>query len=122
MVVTNMRLLAISATVLAVCWMVDSKFSSPKVQVYSHKPARLGEENTVICHVSEFHPPDINIQLFKNGVEIREAVQTDLSFKKNWHFHLTKHIDIIPAEGDKYFCKVIHGMELGKDYDWEPNM
>ncbi|XP_054608783.1 beta-2-microglobulin [Dunckerocampus dactyliophorus] len=122
MVVVNMRLLAILAVLAAVCWKVDSKFSPPKVQVYSHKPAQFGEQNTVICHVSEFHPPDINIQLFKNGVEITEAVQTDLSFKKNWHFHLTKHIDITPMEGDKYICKVIHATGPAKDYDWEPNM
>ncbi|XP_061921656.1 beta-2-microglobulin-like isoform X2 [Entelurus aequoreus] len=96
--------------------------SPPKVHVYSFKPAKFGEQNTVICHVSEFHPPDIRIQMFKNGEVIGKVVQTDLSFKKNWHFHLTKHIETTLVQGDKFMCEVIHGTSASKYFDWEVNM
>lgn len=89
----------------------------PKVQVYSHKPGEFGKENILICHVSEFHPPDITIQLLKDGGEIPNANQTDLAFKKNWHFHLTKTAAFTPVVGEKYSCKVTHGSTV-KDYAW----
>nr|ACI66734.2 Beta-2-microglobulin precursor [Salmo salar] len=52
---------------------VESKESPPKVQVYSRNPGNFGDKNTLICHVTGFHPPDISIQLLKNGVEIPDT-------------------------------------------------
>ncbi|XP_061769210.1 beta-2-microglobulin-like isoform X1 [Nerophis ophidion] len=117
-----MKVPAFLLVLAAVYWVVDSKFSPPKVHVYSANPAMFGEQNMVICHVSEFHPPDIHIKLFKNGKEIKEAVLTDLSFKKNWHFHLTKHVETTLVQGDKFMCEVIHGTSASKYFDWEVNM
>ena len=67
--------------------------------------------------MSNFHPPDISIQLMKNDMEIPDAKQTDLAFKDNWQFHLTKNVAFTPEEGDKYSCKVTHG-DSKKDYAW----
>ncbi|MCI4381222.1 hypothetical protein PGIGA_G00249140 [Pangasianodon gigas] len=61
-----------------------AKESSPKIQVYSRNPGEYGKENTLICHVSDFHPPDIEIKLMKNGAEIPNAKQTDLAFEQGW--------------------------------------
>lgn len=66
------------------------------------------KENTLICHVSDFHPPDIEIQLLKNGVEIQGAEQTDLAFEKGWKFHLTRSVKFSPSSGENYSCKVRH--------------
>ncbi|XP_063072993.1 beta-2-microglobulin-like, partial [Engraulis encrasicolus] len=95
----------------------------PKVQVYSRNPGKLDDPNanTLICHVSGFHPPDITITLLKNGQEIQGAKQTDLAFESGWQFHLTKHVAFQPKTGDKYICKVRH-MKEEKDYSWEPDM
>lgn len=109
------------AAFAAVCFMVDSKNSPAKVQVYSRNPGEFGKANTLICHVSDFHPPDIKIQLMKDGMEIPNADQTDLAFKQGWLFHLTKNVDFTPTGGEKYSCRVTHGGVL-KDYAWEPNM
>uniref|UniRef100_A0A3Q3WMI2 Beta-2-microglobulin n=1 Tax=Mola mola TaxID=94237 RepID=A0A3Q3WMI2_MOLML len=93
----------------------------PKVQVYSRNPGELDQMNTLICHVSGFHPPDITIQLMVDEVEVRNANQTDLAFGENWHFHLTKSATFTPKSGQKYSCKVTHGRSVN-DYAWEPNM
>ncbi|XP_046878447.1 beta-2-microglobulin-like [Hypomesus transpacificus] len=100
---------------------VESKESPPKVQVYGHNPGKYGTPNTLICHVSGFHPPDISIQLMRNGVEIPNAKQTDLAFEKGWKFHLTKSVDFTPQEEDKFICKVRH-LTKEQDYMWEPDM
>eukprot|EP00063_Salmo_salar_P068397 XP_014043232.1 PREDICTED: beta-2-microglobulin-like [Salmo salar] len=100
---------------------VESKESPPKVQVYSRNPGNFGDKNTLICHVSGFHPPDISIQLLKNGVEIPDAKQTDLAFEQGWQFHLTKSVGFTPDSGEEYTCRVRHLKNL-KTYTWEPDM
>uniref|UniRef100_A0A8C7XGJ1 Beta-2-microglobulin n=1 Tax=Oryzias sinensis TaxID=183150 RepID=A0A8C7XGJ1_9TELE len=93
----------------------------PTVQVYSRDPGQYGKENTLICHVSNFHPPDITIRLMEDDQELPGAKQTDLAFKQNWHFHLTKSAPFTPKQGSRYTCKVTHS-GLAKDYTWESNM
>ncbi|XP_028256267.1 beta-2-microglobulin-like [Parambassis ranga] len=115
------KLLLCFAALAAVYSTVESKHTPPKVQVYSRDPGEFGKGNTLICHVSNFHPPDIKIQLMKNGAEIPDAKQTDLAFKQDWHFHLTRNVPFTPKEGEEYSCKVTHGQNV-KVYAWEPNM
>ncbi|XP_026781288.1 beta-2-microglobulin, like [Pangasianodon hypophthalmus] len=98
-----------------------AKESSPKIQVYSRNPGEYGKENTLICHVSDFHPPDIEIKLLKNGVEIPNAKQTDLAFEQGWKFHLTKSVAFTPTSGDTFSCKVRH-LSSEKTFTWEPDM
>ncbi|XP_036376041.1 beta-2-microglobulin-like [Megalops cyprinoides] len=100
---------------------VNAKTSPPKVQVYSRNPGEFGKSNTLICHVSGFHPPDISITLLKDGVEIPKAKQTDLAFEQSWQFHLTKSVPFTPEKGETYSCKVRH-MQDTKNYNWEPDM
>jgi hypothetical protein len=78
------------------------------VQVYSSIPAEFGEPNTLICLVQAFHPPEITIELLKDGAVLPNANQTDLSFDKTWHFHLSKFADITPSKEESYACQVTH--------------
>ncbi|XP_004573138.1 beta-2-microglobulin [Maylandia zebra] len=110
------------AVIAAVYCAVEGKYSAPKTQVYSRNPGKYGEENVLICHVSDFHPPDITITLLKDGAEIPNAKQTDLVFNQDWHFHLTKHVAFTPKEGENYACKVTHGTQEPKTFGWESNM
>ncbi|KAM6984817.1 beta-2-microglobulin, partial [Aplochiton taeniatus] len=89
----------------------------PKVQVYSRNPGELGKDNTLICHVSGFHPPDIQIEILKDGKEIPEAKQTDLAFEQGWQFHLTRSVPFTPKSGENYICKVTH-VGNAKSYTW----
>ncbi|XP_061663387.1 beta-2-microglobulin [Syngnathoides biaculeatus] len=117
-----MKFVPVLALMAALYWTADSKFQSPTVQVYSYKPGQYGMPNSLICHVSQFHPPDITVKLFKNGRELPDAAESDLSFEKNWQFHLTKHAPFTPNKEDKYYCQVIHASTPSKNIDWEPNM
>uniref|UniRef100_A0A5G2QVI0 Beta-2-microglobulin n=1 Tax=Sus scrofa TaxID=9823 RepID=A0A5G2QVI0_PIG len=79
----------------------------PKVQVYSRHPAENGKPNYLNCYVSGFHPPQIEIDLLKNG-EKMNAEQSDLSFSKDWSFYLLVHTEFTPNAVDQYSCRVKH--------------
>ncbi|XP_071358143.1 beta-2-microglobulin-like [Trachinotus anak] len=98
-----------------------AKESQPKVQVYTRTPGFYGKENILICHVNEFHPPEITIELLKDGKVIPGATQTDLAFEENWHYHLTKHAPFTPNKDENYACRVTH-MGKQKTFLWEPDM
>ncbi|XP_020793897.1 beta-2-microglobulin-like [Boleophthalmus pectinirostris] len=108
---------------VAVFCAVDAGYmrSPPKVQLYSRDPGLFGKGNVLICHVSQFHPPDITITLLKGDAPLDNAQQTDLAFKQDWHFHLTNSAPFTPESGVKFTCRVNHGGRV-TDYVWDPNM
>ncbi|CAF94241.1 unnamed protein product [Tetraodon nigroviridis] len=57
----------------------------------------------------------------KGEEELKNANQTDLAFKQDWHFHLTKSVFFTPERGEKYICKVTHGDKVQK-FEWESSM
>uniref|UniRef100_A0A8C6CVT5 Beta-2-microglobulin n=1 Tax=Moschus moschiferus TaxID=68415 RepID=A0A8C6CVT5_MOSMO len=79
----------------------------PKIQVYSRHPPEDGKPNYLNCYVSGFHPPQIEIDLLKNG-EKMESEQSDLSFSKDWSFYLLSHAEFTPNSRDQYSCRVKH--------------
>ncbi|XP_056585474.1 beta-2-microglobulin, like [Triplophysa dalaica] len=111
----------IAAVVVLLSVSCFAKQSEPKVQVYSRNVGLFGQKNVLICHASGFHPPDIVIDLLKNGNVIPESTQTDLAFEQGWDFHLTKHVEFLPQSGEDYACRVRH-MTTTKTYTWEPDM
>ncbi|CAI5635415.1 unnamed protein product [Oreochromis niloticus] len=98
-----------------------AKNSSPKVQVYTRSPGQYGTANTLICHVSGFHPPEITIELLKNDKVIPGSQQTDLAFEENWHYHMTKHVPFTPTKEDVFSCRVTHTGKK-RTYIWEADM
>ncbi|KAJ8245365.1 hypothetical protein GJAV_G00269980 [Gymnothorax javanicus] len=60
----------IAAFCLAVLAEVNSRESPPVVRIFSKLPGEYGKENSLVCHLSGFHPPDVSISLLRNGVEI----------------------------------------------------
>ncbi|XP_054421029.1 beta-2-microglobulin [Pteronotus mesoamericanus] len=86
---------------------LDAIQRSPKVQVYSRHPAENGKPNFLNCYVSGFHPPQIDVQLLKNGKEMKTE-KSDLSFSKDWSFYLLVHANFTPSAEDEYTCVVEH--------------
>lgn len=80
----------------------------PQVQVYTRHPAENGKSNFLNCYVSQFHPPQIEIELLKNGKKIENTELSDLSFNKDWTFYLLAHTEFVPNANDKYACRVTH--------------
>ncbi|XP_026219742.1 beta-2-microglobulin-like [Anabas testudineus] len=116
-----MKLLLCLAALTAVYCTVDSVRTPPKVQLYSRDPGEYNKENTLICHTSGFHPPDITIRILKDGKELPDAKQTDLSFAQDWRFRVTKYVPFKPQKGETFTCEVTHGSTKNV-YSWEPNM
>ncbi|KAM6202480.1 beta-2-microglobulin [Rhynchocyon petersi] len=84
-------------------------FGVPKIQVYSRHPAENGKPNYLNCYVSGFHPPQITIDLYKNGQNITEKVErSDLAFSKDWSFYLLVSTEFTPSDKDLYTCRVTH--------------
>ncbi|XP_075569829.1 beta-2-microglobulin [Pelecanus crispus] len=81
---------------------------APKVDVYSRKHAAYGEENTLNCFVSGFHPPKIDITLLKNGEPMSNVQYTDMSFNDKWYFQRLVYAPFTPKKGDIYVCRVAH--------------
>ncbi|KFQ77583.1 Beta-2-microglobulin, partial [Phoenicopterus ruber ruber] len=81
---------------------------APKVEVYSRKHGAYGEENTLNCFVSGFHPPKISITLLKNGEPMSDVTYADMSFNDKWHFQRLVYAPFTPRKGDVYVCKVEH--------------
>ncbi|XP_051000862.1 beta-2-microglobulin [Acomys russatus] len=82
--------------------------SPPNVQVYTRHPPENGKPNFLNCFVSKFHPPQIEVELLKNGKKMEKVEQTDLAFSKDWSFYLLVHKEIIPTQYDTYACRVQH--------------
>ncbi|XP_034019724.1 beta-2-microglobulin [Thalassophryne amazonica] len=116
-----MKLVVLIVVVLALWCSTESKTAPAKVQVYSHYPGKFGQDNILMCYVTGFHPPNIEIQLLRNGEEIPNAVQTDLAFREGWYFHLMKNVAFKPMKDDVYLCRVTH-QGVPKDYAWQINM
>uniref|UniRef100_A0A3Q1EVY6 Beta-2-microglobulin n=1 Tax=Acanthochromis polyacanthus TaxID=80966 RepID=A0A3Q1EVY6_9TELE len=111
------------AVVCLICYIGLSvaKEASPKVQVYTRTRGEVGKANALICHVSGFHPPEITIDLLKNGVNMTNTHQTDLAFDESWHYYLTKHAHFTPNQGERFACNVTH-MGTSRLYDWDGDM
>lgn len=80
----------------------------PTVEVYTSHPEEFEKPNNLICHVTNFYPPIITIDLLKNGKEIPNANQTELAFDGTWFYYLTKYVPITPGKKDTYACRVTH--------------
>ncbi|XP_066432983.1 beta-2-microglobulin [Eleutherodactylus coqui] len=81
---------------------------SPTVNVYTQTPVEYGENNRLICYCTGFHPPLIDMTLRKNGEEIQNCEESDLSFQQNWKYYKSKHCKFTPEKGAVYDCAVRH--------------
>ncbi|XP_008051055.1 beta-2-microglobulin [Carlito syrichta] len=116
------RPVALALLVLLSLLGLDAVQRPPKVQLYSRYPAENGKTNFLNCYVSGFHPPEIEVDLLKNG-EKMEVEQSDLAFSKDWSFYLLTHSEFTPSDKDEYTCRVKHITLLQpKTVKWDPNM
>ncbi|XP_050823410.1 beta-2-microglobulin [Gopherus flavomarginatus] len=95
---------------------------APKVHVYSRHPVENGKSNILNCYVEEFHPPNIEITLLKNGVKMDAMEMSDLSFSDDWTFQRLVHAPFTPNGQDSYECQVVHStLTSPKKVRWDPD-
>ncbi|XP_010623170.1 beta-2-microglobulin [Fukomys damarensis] len=100
----------------------DAITQTPKIQIYSRHPAENGKPNYLNCYVSGFHPPQIEVELLKNGEKMEKIEKSDLSFSKDWTFYLLVHTSFTPNDNDEYSCRVSHiTLKEPKIVKWDQN-
>ncbi|NWV18315.1 B2MG protein, partial [Origma solitaria] len=92
---------------------------TPKVEVYARSRAEEGKENILHCFVTGFHPPQIDIELLKNGEPIPGVKYGDLSFNDKWQFQRLVYVPFTPTKDDIFTCRVAHStMAEPRTYRW----
>ncbi|KAM9353464.1 H-2 class II histocompatibility antigen, A-U alpha chain-like [Symphorus nematophorus] len=81
----------------------------PESILYPAEEAQLGVENSLICFVNHFYPPDIRVSWTKNGRPVSEGVSLSRYYPNNDQtFHQFSTLTFTPREGDIYSCTVEH--------------
>lgn len=81
----------------------------PETSIYPKNDVELGVQNTLICHVTGFFPPPVNVSWTKNNVIVTEGVSLSQNRpRSDGNFHMFSSLKIIPEERDIYSCTVNH--------------
>ncbi|XP_054639077.1 H-2 class II histocompatibility antigen, A-Q alpha chain-like [Dunckerocampus dactyliophorus] len=81
----------------------------PESIIYLAEELQLGRENTLICFVEQFFPPNIQVHWTKNGGVVSEGVLFGQYHQNDDRtFHQVSSLKFTPQEGDIYGCTVYH--------------
>ncbi|XP_005753412.1 H-2 class II histocompatibility antigen, A-U alpha chain-like isoform X1 [Pundamilia nyererei] len=79
------------------------------VMIYTRDEVELGEENTLICHVTGFYPAPVNVSWTKNGQKVTEGSSTNVPYpNKDGPFTQISRLQFTAQLGDIYSCTVQH--------------
>ncbi|XP_075859551.1 HLA class II histocompatibility antigen, DP beta 1 chain isoform X1 [Microcebus murinus] len=93
----------------AVAPIVAQRRVQPKVNVSPSKKGPLQHHNLLVCHVTDFYPGNIQVQLFLNGQEeTAGVVSTNVIRNGDWTFQILVMLEMAPQQGDVYTCQVEH--------------
>uniref|UniRef100_A0A8C7ZVJ7 Ig-like domain-containing protein n=1 Tax=Oryzias sinensis TaxID=183150 RepID=A0A8C7ZVJ7_9TELE len=77
------------------------------VVVYNRDEVDLGEQNTLICHVSGFYPAPVNVSWTRNGEKVSGRINVPLP-NSDGTFTQISRLPFVPQLGDIYSCSVEH--------------
>ncbi|XP_067169936.1 class II histocompatibility antigen, B-L beta chain-like [Apteryx mantelli] len=81
----------------------------PKVLVSPMQSGSLPQKDRLLCYVTGFYPPEIEVKWFKNGREETERmVATDVIQNGDWTYQVLVMLESMPQSGDTYTCQVEH--------------
>ncbi|XP_056300565.1 H-2 class II histocompatibility antigen, A-U alpha chain-like [Pseudoliparis swirei] len=94
----------------------------PQSILYTSEEVQLEVENTLICFVNHFFPPDINVSWTRNGHLVSEGQSLSRYYPNNDHsFHQFTTLTFTPKKGDVYSCTVEHSaLDRPITKSWEP--
>ncbi|XP_051722510.1 H-2 class II histocompatibility antigen, A-U alpha chain [Ctenopharyngodon idella] len=94
----------------------------PTTLLYTKSDVKLGVENTLICLVTHFHPPPVNISWTRNGEPVSELDVSETQYYSNpdFSFRIFSYLNFSPERGDIYACTVRHrGLQEEITRFWE---
>ncbi|KAJ1146717.1 hypothetical protein NDU88_012979 [Pleurodeles waltl] len=95
---------------------------APVLDVFTRHPLEFGKPNTLICFISNFFPPFLNITWKRQGVPVTSGVwTTDYSPTTDGGFYVFSYVNITPRPDDVYTCSVTQGnAQYSSVKNWVP--
>ncbi|KAI4881964.1 hypothetical protein NFI96_029692 [Prochilodus magdalenae] len=83
--------------------------NAPQTSVYSKADVQLGSQNTLICYITGFYPPQVTVSWTRNNVKVSDQVSLSRYYPtSDGTFNLISHLSFTPEQGDIYTCTVEH--------------
>ncbi|XP_043939273.1 H-2 class II histocompatibility antigen, E-S beta chain-like [Protopterus annectens] len=94
----------------------------PKVKISPTGNSGSIHSNMLVCFVSGFYPPSMNISWLKNGEEVTHDISsTGIIQNGDWTYQIHLTLELTPKAGEKYGCKVVHSsLREPLIVDWVP--
>ncbi|XP_066579723.1 H-2 class II histocompatibility antigen, A-Q alpha chain [Amia ocellicauda] len=96
----------------------------PTAVLYPENQVTLGKPNTLICYVTDFHPPVITVRWTKNELPVHQGIsQTQFYPNRDYTYRVFSYLNTTLEAGDVYSCSVEH-QTLDKPLTriWEPEV
>ncbi|XP_066500557.1 H-2 class II histocompatibility antigen, A-Q alpha chain-like isoform X2 [Hoplias malabaricus] len=83
---------------------------APQSSVYTKSSVQLGSKNTLICHITGFYPPHVEVSWTRNNVNVTDEANLSRYYinTEDSTFKLISTLSFTPEEGDIYTCSVQH--------------
>ncbi|XP_077645102.1 HLA class II histocompatibility antigen, DR alpha chain isoform X1 [Lonchura striata] len=96
----------------------------PEVAVFPKQPVEQDEPNILICSVTKFWPPALELRWLRNGAPVtRGVLETPFYPDRDFTFRKFSYLPFVPAPGDYYDCQVEHeGLAKPAKMHWEPQI
>ncbi|XP_066580412.1 H-2 class II histocompatibility antigen, A-Q alpha chain [Amia ocellicauda] len=96
----------------------------PVARLYPEDDVEAGVPNTLICFITDFHPPAIRVSWSRNNEPLTEGVsETQYYSNSDYSFRLFSYLSFTPQPGDVYSCTVEHiGLQEPLTRLWEPEL
>ncbi|XP_066499496.1 H-2 class II histocompatibility antigen, A-U alpha chain-like isoform X2 [Hoplias malabaricus] len=95
---------------------------APQSSVYTKSSAQLGSKNTLICHITGFYPPHVEVFWTRNNVNVTDEASLSRYYinTEDGTFKLVSTLSFTPEEGDIYSCSVQHtALDRALTKTWE---
>ncbi|XP_066500213.1 H-2 class II histocompatibility antigen, A-Q alpha chain-like [Hoplias malabaricus] len=95
---------------------------APQSSVYTKSSVQLGSRNTLICHITGFYPPHVEVTWTRNNVNVTDEANLSRYYPntEDSTFKLVTTLSFTPEKGDIYSCSVQHtALDRALTKTWE---